>query len=78
LVHYHSYLDKYWLELFDSTETYLKLIIVVFWNKNKKPKITSRLQLFCNHLEYANSVDKKHQENNGIGFAKKCWSGPHE
>jgi hypothetical protein len=49
-----------------------------FFNNKKKPKITSRLQLFCNHLQYANSVDKKHEEKNGIGFAKKCWNGPHE
>jgi hypothetical protein len=44
----------------------------------KKPKITHRLHFLGNFLQYANSVDKEYEENNGVGFARKCWSRPCE
>ncbi len=68
LVHYHSYLDKYWLKLFDSTKTNHGFIVVV-WQKKHYIK-----KLLCSHVQYANNVDKKYEEKNGIGFVRKCLS----
>jgi len=43
----------------------MDLLLFLFEIKKKKTKITHRLQLFCSHLQYANSVDKKyHKEKN--------------
>jgi hypothetical protein len=70
LVHYRTYLDKYWLELFDYTKTNREIIVVVLQILEIKIK-TLRLQLFCNHLQSANNANKEYEEKSGASFARR-------
>jgi hypothetical protein len=72
MVHYRSYLDKHWLELFDSTKTNHGIIIVVIWQIKIKDQNNHKLQLFDSHLQYVDRVDKEYGKKNGTSFAKKC------
>lgn len=46
--------------------------LLLLFNKLKKIKLTNRLQNIYSHLQYANNVDKKYEENNRLGFERKC------
>jgi hypothetical protein len=48
-------------------------LLLLLFDKSKflKTKKTHILQLFCNHLQYANNVDKEYEEKNGVGFARQ-------
>jgi hypothetical protein len=64
-------LDKYCLELFDFNKTNCGLIVVVFLQIKIKNQNNPRLQFLYSHLQLANSVGKKYEENNETSFAKK-------
>jgi len=59
-------LDKYWLQIFDFTKNELWINCCSYLT-NKFLKKNPYITTFCSHLQYANSVHKKYEKNNGAG-----------